>query len=197
MKKHLMMSLMLSAVLAAGSAVPFAASETEVQETEADAIQETEKAADVTVTLPDGDAVITNNAGTEIQKAEFTAAADETEAEASDSSASAAGTLALTDAAGKVHTFEETDPSKLNGSALITDDGFLFIRYQADDGSSKLFYESGDEVSFDAPVKKYITNTVYIRSEADADSEAIGVCSLGEEVSALGASPQMGEGAEE
>ncbi len=90
---------------------------------------------------------------------------------------------------GKDHLFEEF-PVHPTNPVLISDDGFLFLKYKGSDGNDVYAYETADEVTFDKPKTKYITDRVYIRSEPSQESEILGTAELGSEVKVYAAQPK-------
>ena len=73
---------------------------------------------------------------------------------------------------------------------LVKDHGFLYIQYKNAEGKEKEAAETAEEVEFDQPETMYVVNDVYIRAEANGDSEALAVASLGQEIRVIGAAPK-------
>ena len=97
--------------------------------------------------------------------------------------------LTLISKDGEDHIFEDFPVHPVD-PVLISDDGFLFLKYKDSDGNSVYAYETADEVTFDKPKTKYITDRVYIRSEPNQDSEILGIAELGSEVRVYAAQPK-------
>ena len=180
------------AVLAAETETETVASETGETETETAEEEtetaETEAAPDVEVKNGKESLVtLKNESGYVVKEAAFTAEAGEDE---ETEEAAKAGTLTLTGEDGKKHIFENVDFSAMADPVLVTDNGFLYIKYQNTENQEKEAAETADEVVFDKEMTMYVVNDVYVRAEADGDSEALAVASLGGEVKVIGASPK-------
>ena len=164
--------------------------ETETEETEA----ETEAAPDVEV-KKDGETIVTlkNESGYVVKEAVVGAAEEETETEETETEAESEGIvtgLTLTGEDGEVHVFADADVTAMTDPVLVKDNGFLYIEYKNAEGKDKEAAETADEVEFDKEVTMYVVNDVYVRAEANGDSEALAVASLGQEVTVTGAAPK-------
>lgn len=164
--------------------------ETETEETEA----ETEAAPDVEV-KKDGETIVTlkNESGYVVKEAVVGAAEEETETAETETEAESEGIvtgLTLTGEDGEVHVFADADVTALTDPVLVKDNGFLYIEYKNAEGKDKEAAETADEVEFDKEVTMYVVNDVYVRAEANGDSEALAVASLGQEVTVTGAAPK-------
>lgn len=164
--------------------------ETETEETEA----ETEAAPDVEV-KKDGETIVTlkNESGYVVKEAVVGAAEEETETAETETEAESEGTvtgLILTGEDGEVHVFADADVTAMTDPVLVKDNGFLYIEYKNAEGKDKEAAETADEVEFDKEVTMYVVNDVYVRAEANGDSEVLAVASLGQEVTVTGAAPK-------
>ncbi len=164
--------------------------ETETEETEA----ETEAAPDVEV-KKDGETIVTlkNESGYVVKEAVVGAAEEETETAETETEAESEGAvtgLTLTGEDGEVHVFADADVTAMTDPVLVKDNGFLYIEYKNAEGKDKEAAETADEVEFDKEVTMYVVNDVYVRAEANGDSEALAVASLGQEVTVTGAAPK-------
>ncbi len=164
--------------------------ETETEETEA----ETEAAPDVEV-KKDGETIVTlkNESGYVVKEAVVGAAEEETETAETETEAESEGIvtgLTLTGVDGEVHVFADADVTAMTDPVLVKDNGFLYIEYKNAEGKDKEAAEAADEVEFDKEVTMYVVNDVYVRAEANGDSEALAVASLGQEVTVTGAAPK-------
>ena len=164
--------------------------ETETEESEA----ETEAAPDVEV-KKDGETIVTlkNESGYVVKEAVVGAAEEETETAETETEAESEGTvtgLTLTGEDGEVHVFADADVTAMTDPVLVKDNGFLYIEYKNAEGKYKEAAETADEVEFDKEVTMYVVNDVYVRAEANGDSEALAVASLGQEVTVTGAAPK-------
>ena len=164
--------------------------ETETEETEA----ETEAAPDVEV-KKDGETIVTlkNESGYVVKEAVVGAAEEETETAENETEAESEGIvtgLTLTGEDGEVHVFADADVTAMTDPVLVKDNGFLYIEYKNAEGKDKEAAETADEVEFDKEVTMYVVNDVYVRAEANGDSEALAVASLGQEVTVTGATPK-------
>ena len=163
--------------------------ETETEETEA----ETKAAPDVEV-KKDGETIVTlkNESGYVVKEAVVGAAEEETETPETETEAESEGIvtgLTLTGEDGEVHVFADADVTAMTDPVLVKDNGFLYIEYKNAEGKDKEAAETADEVEFDKEVTMYVVNDVYVRAEANGDSEALAVASLGQEVTVTGAAP--------
>ena len=164
--------------------------ETETEETEA----ETEAAPDVEV-KKDGETIVTlkNESGYVVKEAVVGAAEEETETAETETEAESEGIvtgLTLTGEDGEVHVFADADVTAMTDPVLVKDNGFLYIEYKNAEGKDKEAAETADEGEFDKEVTMYVVNDVYVRAEANGDSEALAVASLGQEVTVTGAAPK-------
>ena len=164
--------------------------ETETEETEA----ETEAAPDVEV-KKDGETIVTlkNESGYVVKEAVVGTAEEETETAETETEAESEGIvtgLTLTGEDGEVHVFADADVTAMTDPVLVKDNGFLYIEYKNAEGKDKEAAETADEVEFDKEVTMYVVNDVYGRAEANGDSEALAVASLGQEVTVTGAAPK-------
>ena len=164
--------------------------ETETEETEA----ETEAAPDGEV-KKDGETIVTlkNESGYVVKEAVVGAAEEETETAETETEAESEGIvtgLTLTGEDGEVHVFADADVTAMTDPVLVKDNGFLYIEYKNAEGKDKEAAETADEVEFDKEVTMYVVNDVYVRAEANGDSEALAVASLGQEVTVTGAAPK-------
>lgn len=164
--------------------------ETETEETEA----ETKAAPDVEV-KKDGETIVTlkNESGYVVKEAVVGAAEEETETPETETEAESEGIvtgLTLTGEDGEVHVFADADVTAMTDPVLVKDNGFLYIEYKNAEGKDKEAAETADEVEFDKEVTMYVVNDVYVRAEANGDSEALAVASLGQEVTVTGAAPK-------
>lgn len=165
-------------------------------------MNETEAALEpFSLSLRDGTVLtIQNESGMAIQSAEVAGdEADEPRSESGEGESAESGSdaaeendtliVTLVSGDGAEHLFEEF-PASPENPVLISDDGFLFLKYKGSDGNSVYAYETADEVTFEKPKTKYITDRVYIRSEPSQDSEILGVAELGSEVKVFAARPK-------
>ena len=164
--------------------------ETETEETEA----ETEAAPDVEV-KKDGETIVTlkNESDYVVKEAVVGATEEETETAETETEAESEGIvtgLTLTGEDGEVHVFADADVTAMTDPVLVKDNGFLYIEYKNAEGKDKEAAETADEVEFDKEVTMYVVNDVYVRAEANGDSEALAVASLGQEVTVTGAAPK-------
>ena len=164
--------------------------ETETEETEA----ETEAAPDVEV-KKDGETIVTlkNESGYVVKEAVVGEAEEETETAETETEAESEGIvtgLTLTGEDGEVHVFADADVTAMTDPVLVKDNGFLYIEYKNAEGKDKEAAETADEVEFDKEVTMYVVNDVYVRAEANGDSEALAVASLGQVVTVTGAAPK-------
>lgn len=164
--------------------------ETETEETEA----ETKAAPDVEV-KKDGETIVTlkNESGYVVKEAVVGAAEEETETAENETEAESEGIvtgLTLTGEDGEVHVFADADVTAMTDPVLVKDNVFLYIEYKNAEGKDKEAAETADEVEFDKEVTMYVVNDVYVRAEANGDSEALAVASLGQEVTVTGAAPK-------
>ena len=164
--------------------------ETETEETEA----ETEAAPDGEV-KKDGETIVTlkNESGYVVKEAVVGAAEEETETAENETEAESEGIvtgLTLTGEDGEVHVFADADVTAMTDPVLVKYNGFLYIEYKNAEGKDKEAAETADEVEFDKEVTMYVVNDVYVRAEANGDSEALAVASLGQEVTVTGAAPK-------
>lgn len=163
-------------------------------ETESETEAETEAAPDVEV-KKDGKTIVTlkNESGYVVKEAVAGAAEEETESTETETEAESEGEalgLTLTGEDGEVHTFADADAAAMTDPVLVKDNGFLYIEYKNAEGKDKEAAETADEVEFDKEKTMYVVNDVYVRAEADGDSEALAVASLGQEVTVTGAAPK-------
>lgn len=177
-------------------AVSAAETETETVSTEleSESETETEAAPDVEV-KQDGKTIVTlkNESGYVVKEAlagTTETAEEETETEtAAEKEENVAG-ITLTGEDGEVHAFPDADVTTMTEPVLVKDHGFLYIQYKNAEGKEKEAAETAEEVEFDQPETMYVVNDVYIRAEANGDSEALAVASLGQEIRVIGAAPK-------
>lgn len=177
-------------------AVSAAETETETVSTEleSESETETEAAPDVEV-KQDGKTIVTlkNESGYVVKEAlagTTETAEEETETEtAAEKEENVAG-ITLTGEDGEVHVFPDADVTTMTEPVLVKDHGFLYIQYKNAEGKEKEAAETAEEVEFDQPETMYVVNDVYIRAEANGDSEALAVASLGQEIRVIGAAPK-------
>ena len=191
----------LAVVSVLGMTAPaVSAAETETEtvstelESETETEAETEAAPDVEV-KKDGETVVTlkNESGYVVKEAVAGTAEEETESTETETEAESgekAAGLTLTGEDGEVHVFEDADVTSMTDPVLVKDNGFLYIEYKDAEGKEKEAAETADEVEFDKEKTMYVVNDVYVRAEADSDSEALAVASLGQEVTVTGAAPK-------
>ncbi|MBD9015068.1 MAG: SH3 domain-containing protein, partial [Lachnospiraceae bacterium] len=161
---------------------------------ESESETETEAAPDVEV-KQDGKTIVTlkNESGYVVKEAlagTTETAEEETETEtAAEKEENVAG-ITLTGEDGEVHVFLDADVTTMTEPVLVKDHGFLYIQYKNAEGKEKEAAETAEEVEFDQPETMYVVNDVYIRAEANGDSEALAVASLGQEIRVIGAAPK-------
>ena len=163
-------------------------------ESEAETETETEAAPDVEV-KQDGKTIVTlkNESGYVVKEAlagTTETAEEETETEAVAEKEENAAGITLTGEDGAVHVFPDADATAMTEPVLVKDHGFLYIQYKNAEGKEKEAAETAEEVEFDQPETMYVVNDVYIREEANGDSEALAVASLGQEIRVIGATPK-------
>ena len=192
-----MLGLVVVSVLGmTAPAVSAAETETETVSTEleSESETETETAPDVEV-KQDGKTIVTlkNESGYVVKEAlagTTETAEEETETEtAAEKEENVAG-ITLTGEDGEVHVFPDADVTTMTEPVLVKDHGFLYIQYKNAEGKEKEAAETAEEVEFDQPETMYVVNDVYIRAEANGDSEALAVASLGQEIRVIGAAPK-------
>lgn len=177
-------------------AVSAAETETETVSTEleSESETETEAAPDVEV-KQDGKTIVIlkNESGYVVKEAlagTTETAEEETETEtAAEKEENVAG-ITLTGEDGEVHVFPDADVTTMTEPVLVKDHGFLYVQYKNAEGKEKEAAETAEEVEFDQPETMYVVNDVYIRAEANGDSEALAVASLGQEIRVIGAAPK-------
>lgn len=202
-KKTVKAMLGLAVVSVLGMTAPaVSAAETEAEtvstelesESETETETETEAAPDVEV-KQDGKTIVTlkNESGYVVKEAlagTTETAEEETETEtAAEKEENVAG-ITLTGEDGEVHVFPDADVTTMTEPVLVKDHGFLYIQYKNAEGKEKEVAETAEEVEFDQPETMYVVNDVYIRAEANGDSEALAVASLGQEIRVIGAAPK-------
>lgn len=198
-KKTVKAMLGLAVVSVLGMTAPaVSAAETETEtvstELESESETETEAAPDVEV-KQDGKTIVTlkNESGYVVKEAlagTTETAEEETETEtAAEKEENVAG-ITLTGEDGEVHVFLDADVTTMTEPVLVKDHGFLYIQYKNAEGKEKEAAETAEEVEFDQPETMYVVNDVYIRAEANGDSEALAVASLGQEIRVIGAAPK-------
>lgn len=198
-KKTVKAMLGLAVVSVLGMTAPaVSAAETETEtvstELESESETETEAAPDVEV-KQDGKTIVTlkNESGYVVKEAlagTTETAEEETETEtAAEKEENVAG-ITLTGEDGEVHVFPDADVTTMTEPVLVKDHGFLYIQYKNAEGKEKEAAETAEEVEFDQPETMYVVNDVYIRAEANGDSEALAVASLGQEIRVIGAAPK-------
>lgn len=204
-KKTVKAMLGLAVVSVLGMTAPaVSAAETETEtvstelesESEAETEAETEAAPDVEV-KQDGKTIVTlkNESGYVVKEAlagttETAEEEMETETEAAAEKEENAAGITLTGEDGEVHVFPDADVTVMTEPVLVKDHGFLYIQYKNAEGKKKEAAETAEEVEFDQPETMYVVNDVYIRAEANGDSEALAVASLGQEIRVIGAAPK-------
>src|SRR5699024_10007195 len=104
----------------------------------------------------------------------------ETEASSEAETESAGSTLTLTFQDGTAHIFENVPA--LQDPELTEEHTFFYIYYTDESGESDEIAETAEEKEFEEPLTMYVLNDVYIRSENTSDSDALGVASLGSEI---------------
>ena len=202
-KKTVKAMLGLAVVSVLGMTAPaVSAAETETEtvstelesERETETETETEAAPDVEV-KQDGKTIVTlkNESGYVVKEAlagTTETAEEETETEtAAEKEENVAG-ITLTGEDGEVHVFPDADVTAMTEPVLGKDHGFLYIQYKNAEGKEKEAAETAEEVEFDQPETMDVVNDVYIRAEANGDSEALAVASLGQEIRVIGAAPK-------
>ena len=202
-KKTVKAMLGLAVVSVLGMTAPaVSAAETETEtvstelesESETETETETEAAPDVEV-KQDGKTIVTlkNESGYVVKEAlagTTETAEEETETEtAAEKEENVAG-ITLTGEDGEVHVFPDADVTTMTEPVLVKDHGFLYIQYKNAEGKEKEAAETAEDVEFDQPETMYVVNDVYIRAEANGDSEALAVASLGQEIRVIGAAPK-------
>lgn len=177
-------------------AVSAAETETETVSTEleSESETETETAPDVEV-KQDGKTIVTlkNESGYVVKEAlagTTETAEEETETETAAEKEENVVGITLTGEDGEVHVFPDADVTTMTEPVLVKDHGFLYIQYKNAEGKEKEAAETAEEVEFDQPETMYVVNDVYIRAEANGDSEALAVASLGQEIRVIGAAPK-------
>ena len=198
-KKTVKAMLGLAVVSVLGMTAPaVSAAETETEtvstELESESETETEAAPDVEV-KQDGKTIVTlkNESGYVVKEAlagTTETAEEEAETEtAAEKEENVAG-ITLTGEDGEVHVFPDADVTTMTEPVLVKDHGFLYVQYKNAEGKEKEAAETAEEVEFDQPETMYVVNDVYIRAEANGDSEALAVASLGQEIRVIGAAPK-------
>lgn len=198
-KKTVKAMLGLAVVSVLGMTAPaVSAAETETEtvstELESESETETEAAPDVEV-KQDGKTIVIlkNESGYVVKEAlagTTETAEEETETEtAAEKEENVAG-ITLTGEDGEVHVFPDADVTTMTEPVLVKDHGFLYVQYKNAEGKEKEAAETAEEVEFDQPETMYVVNDVYIRAEANGDSEALAVASLGQEIRVIGAAPK-------
>lgn len=200
-KKTVKAMLGLAVVSVLGMTAPaVSAAETETEtvstelesESETETETETEAAPDVEV-KQDGKTIVTlkNESGYVVKEAlaGTTETAEEETETAAEKEENVAG-ITLTGEDGEVHVFPDADVTTMTEPVLVKDHGFLYIQYKNAEGKEKEAAETAEEVEFDQPETMYVVNDVYIRAEANGDSEALAVASLGQEIRVIGAAPK-------
>ena len=177
-------------------AVSAAETETETVSTEleSESETETEAAPDVEV-KQDGKTIVTlkNESGYVVKEAlagTTETAEEETETETDAEKEENVAGITLTGEDGEVHVFPDADVTTMTEPVLVKDHGFFYIQYKNAEGKEKEAAETAEEVEFDQPETMYVVNDVYIRAEANGDSEALAVASLGQEIRVIGAAPK-------
>ena len=110
-----------------------------------------------------------------------------TEASSEAETESAGSTLTLTFQDGTEHIFENVPA--LQDPELTEEHTFFYISYTDESGESDEIAETAEEKEFEEPLTMYVLNDVYIRSENTSDSDALGVASLGSEITVTGGTP--------
>ena len=198
-KKTVKAMLGLAVVSVLGMTAPaVSAAETETEtvstELESESETETETAPDVEV-KQDGKTIVTlkNESGYVVKEAlagTTETAEEETETETAAEKEENVVGITLTGEDGEVHVFPDADVTTMTEPVLVKDHGFLYIQYKNAEGKEKEAAETAEEVEFDQPETMYVVNDVYIRAEANGDSEALAVASLGQEIRVIGAAPK-------
>lgn len=202
-KKTVKTMLGLAVVSVLGMTAPaVSAAETETEtvstelesESETETETETEAAPDVEV-KQDGKTIVTlkNESGyvvKEVLAGTTETAEEETETETVAEKEENVAGITLTGEDGEVHVFPDADVTTMTEPVLVKDHGFLYIQYKNAEGKEKEAAETAEEVEFDQPETMYVVNDVYIRAEANGDSEALAVASLGQEIRVIGAAPK-------
>ena len=202
-KKTVKAMLGLAVVSILGMTAPaVSAAETETEtvstelesESETETETETEAAPDVEV-KQDGKTIVTlkNESGYVVKEAlagTTETAEEETETETAAEKEENVSGITLTGEDGEVHVFPDADVTTMTEPVLVKDHGFLYIQYKNAEGKEKEAAETAEEVEFDQPETMYVVNDVYIRAEANGDSEALAVASLGQEIRVIGAAPK-------
>lgn len=97
--------------------------------------------------------------------------------------------LVITEENGDIHTFSQVNVETWTDPVLFDEYGFLYIRYNDADGSTKEVAETAEEKEFEGAVTMYASSNVHIREKADQESESLKVLQLGDEVIGTGAVP--------
>lgn len=185
--------LCLTAAVSIGmTGTALTAAETEkATESVSETVTEKKSALDVDIKGEKDDVlIIKNEAGYIVESALWESGDEENESKKDTEGNFKAGVLRLTGEDKKVHVFEDVNLDILTDPVLVIDNGFLYIQYKNAEGKVKELAETAEETDFKEPVTMYVVSDVYIRAEADGDSEALGVASLGNEIQAVGASPK-------
>lgn len=157
-------------------------------ETEKDADKKDEPAADFEITLEDGKVTVKNQTTRTIAKVEMKQA----EPEKKDKEAQTEEKfweLILTEESGDTHTFSKVEADKWKEPVLVDEYGFLYVKYQDENGKQQEALETADEKKFDQPLTMYVSTNVNIRKDADKESESLKVSALGEEWKVVAAVP--------
>ena len=186
MKRKTGITLGIAAALCMGMALTSLAQETEGM-SEAVVAAETEAATEdggagteilktITLTVEGKDPIeVANTAGLDIR-----AASVETQEDAS--------LVNVTMVAGDGQQYEFTDVpyEKMKDPELVMDGAFAFIKYVSlASGKERSVGQTG-ELTYTEPAELFAVDDVYIRSEADDDSEILGVISRGDAIEVLG-----------
>ena len=139
----------------------------------------------------DGETVQENASAEETDTAQETEADSEEAADTSetDTDEDLSTSLVLTEENGEVHIFGQADVKTWTNPVIFDEYGFLYIKYEDADGSTKEVAETAQEKEFEGAVTMYASSNVHIREKADQESESLTVLQLGDEVTGIGAVP--------
>lgn len=141
------------------------AAESEAETAEA---EEEANAPDFELTVDTYKIPVKNETETEITKTEYKKAGEK-------------GTLLLTEKDGTIHTYEDVQAGEWKEAVMIDVFGFLYVRYQDENGEAQVLLEKAEEQKLETPVKVYATENVNVRKEAGRESESLMVLSVADE----------------
>lgn len=159
------------------------AAETETTET-TDTTEEEVKEETVVVTLEEGKTLeVKNITGISVK----TAVLKEKEGTADTETQK---DLVLTEEEGTEHVFEKVELDGVTEPVLTEEEGFWYLNYKDKDNKEQEAAETGEEKELEEPVTMYAFADVNIREEANTESKALKVASLGSEWTVVAVCPQ-------